>query len=298
MQPYHLFPFHLSTRVVTLLMVGILGISGCNMPGAKQDSNYASQSQALSGVGSQSAGEGTMRLEYDHNFSFDYGGSNTVHMDITIKGEVPLTITQIGVGATLKCIDGETPYFQMSGSSTIPFEATADFTNGDKHCSCSLPDSIEVNILGKTYFEYLTPEIKCPQPRVALQVKEKWFTEHKWQCVCDDPDDTKKLHVEESMAMFPMVGNPELEKKTMVFPFMCPGESTLRATTLDPTGMGSGSYQWIFSSGINEGPDRYKLGPSFENWKPGMSTEPIQCFSGEWGPSLESIPQPVREWLE
>jgi hypothetical protein len=49
---------------------------------------------------------------------------------------------------------------------------------------------------------------------------------------------------------------------------------------------------------VNEGPDRYKLGPSFENWEPGMSTEPIQCFPGEWGPPLESIEQPVREWWE
>lgn len=285
----------LSRQAAAIVLVSVI-VTGCNMPRAKDDSKYASESQALSGGGGQGTGAGTMRLEYDHNLNFDFSGSNSVHMAITIKGEVPLTITEIGIGAAQKCIDGDTPYFQMSGSSTIPFEATADITSGEDHCSCSFPDSIEVNILGKTYYEWLKPGDKCPQPRVALQVKEKWFTEHNWQCTCDDPKKTD--HFEESMAMFPMVSNPELEKQTMVFPFWCPAISTLRATTLDPTGMGSGSYQWIFSSGINEGADRYKLGPSFENWEPGMSTEPIQCIPGEWGPPLESITQPVKDWWE
>lgn len=282
--------------------------ASCNMPGFGKNQNLGSQSQALTGSGNQPAGSGgqsggsagswSTRLEYDHNFSFVYPGSSSVQMEVAVKGAIPLTPTQIGLGPTIKCVEGETPYFQESGSASIPFEASAEWGAGDDHCTCSLPDSIEVNILGKSYFEWLTPGDKCPQPRIALQVKEKWFTEHQWQCTCDDPEQTEHLRVEVAMAMFPMVGNPDLEKKTMVFPFGCPAVSTLEETLSDPSGMGSGTYRWTFSSGINEGPGRYKLGPSFEGWEPGMSTEPIQCISGEWGPPLETIVQPVREWLE
>jgi len=275
-------------------------VASCNMPSLSGDRDFASQSEPLSSGGSSGGGlTGVTRLEYDHNFSFLYPGGETVQVDVTVTGEIPLTTTQGGLGPAIECVLGDTPYFVDTGSGKVDFVGTAQFSSGDdSHCSCTLADSVDVNIVGKTFFEWQNPGDKCPQPRIALQLKEQWFTDHNWQCSCTDEDDTRTMQVEQSMAMFPITGNPELEEQTLVFPYLCPAESTLEANLTDPSGLGTGSYRWTFSSGINEGPDRYKLGPSYEGWEPGMDEEPTHCAPGEWGPSLDSINQPVTEWLE
>jgi hypothetical protein len=269
------------------------------MPGLTKESDYASQSQALSGGVIQTPGYGNARLEYNHHFTFNYSGSNTVKMEITVKGMIPLNPTQTAF-AEYQC-RGDTvtgAYQELSGTGTVPFQASADFTSGSKHCSCSLPDSIEVNILGKTFYGWLA-DPGCQTAMVALQVKEKWFSDHKWQCTCNTPEEAEKMHVEENMAMFPMVGNPELEKKTMVFPLLCAEESSLEAELQDPVGLGSGSYQWTFRSGMNEPGDPGQrarqpnpLAQDQDQWENG---EPIIGFGGwlpgMWGPALESITQ-------
>ena len=303
-------------RVIGVACILAVGV-GCNMPGLGKDSDFASQSQALSGGGNQAAGSGgqsgggagygSERLEYDHNFAFDFSGSNnTVHVEITVKGVIPVTTTQNAMGPW-ECVDRTLDglYEQVSGSATIPFQGSADWTSGDDHCSCSLADSLQVNIMGKTYYEWLQADEDCPTRMIALQVKEKWFTEHEWQCVCDDPRKTEKLHVAESMAMFPSVANPELEKKTMIFPIGCPEESSLEATLSDPSGMGSGSYRWTFRSGVNEPSDPGRrvnqpnpLAQDADQWS---GDTPIvgfgTCPPGEWGPPLESIVQPASKWF-
>lgn len=295
-------------QVIPLAWILVLA-AACNMPGLGKDSNYASQSQPLTSGGNQGAGAvpgygAGERLAYDHNINFNWsGGTTTVRMQIMVKGTVPLQATQNAIGpweCKGRTLDGM--FEQMTGSGTIPIQASADWSNSDKSCSCSLADSLEVDVLGKTFYEWRPQDIDCPMRMIALQLKENWYTKHAWSCVCDDPDDA--IDAETNMAMFPAVGNPELEKKTMIFSAGCPAESTLESNLADPTGTGSGTYRWSFYPGVNEPqdpgrrvnqPDPRAQDPSqWENEEPivGFGT----CAGGRWGPPIESIVQPVSEW--
>ena len=86
------------SRAMAMLLILTMA-SGCNMMAQKgqgksrRDSQYASQSQALSGAGSLPAGYGSSRLEYKHHFTFNYGGSNSVTMEVTVQGMVPIQPT-------------------------------------------------------------------------------------------------------------------------------------------------------------------------------------------------------------
>jgi hypothetical protein len=111
------------------------------------------------------------------------------------------------------------------------------------------------------------------------------------------------MHVQENMAMFPAVDNPELENKTMIFDSWCSQESFLKEDLLMSI-IGSGTYQWTYRSGINEPSDPGNrvnqpsdLSQDQDQWWNG---EPItfgSCIPGKWGPPLESIvQQTTSDW--
>jgi hypothetical protein len=287
-----------------LAIIVILAItSGCNMPSKEkqQDSQYASQSQGLRGdAGGPLAG--TPRLEYDHHFQFAKGDAK---VDLTITGEIPLTPTSSSK-MVFECSEsrkGETEVqyvYQWTGSGKVNIGGTADWTASSSGCLCSLDDTIEVKIQGVEFPAWGKPVSggSCQVVNTALKVTETWNTAPAWQCTCKTPEDVEKMHLEENLAAFSSWGNPDLEKMTMIFESTCPGDSNL-VENLDPRAeFGTGDYWWTFHSGQNEGPDRYKIGPSMTQWAPGMSSEPVSCAPGEWGPPLESImaENPVPAW--
>lgn len=274
-------------------------VSGCNMPSLGKQSDYASQSQALGG-GAGGALAGTPRLEYDHKFQFEKGD---VRVDIAITGEIPLTATSSST-AWFECSpsthseSGDRPVYQLSGSGKVNMGGTADWSSDTSGCVCSLTDTIEVNIQGVTYPEFWGVHSggSCQSPSVALKVMETWNTAPAWQCTCNTPEDVEKMHIEENLAAFSQWRNPELEKKTMIFPMECNGDSDLVANL---SMFGTGDYWWTFHSGINEGPGRYEGGLGYRDYDPTKPKELISCPGGEWGPPLESIlaENPVPKWF-
>ena len=170
-----------------------------------------------------------------------------------------------------------------------------EITSGDKRCSCSLPNSVEVTILGKTFYGWYKDK-ECQTGMVALQVKEKWHTEPKWSCTCNTPEEAEKMHVQENMLMLPMVENPELANHTMIFPSDCSEASSLKEGLQDPAELGPGSYQWTFRSGKNEPSDPGQRARATESLAQDQSTwiddEPWtmgQCLPGMWGPPWRAL---------
>lgn len=294
---------------LVITLVGILVLSAsCNFPGLAKNGNLASQSQALPGGGNQGAvaspglppGYGSNRLQYDHKFSWDYKGSASLHLDLTVKGFVPITDHQVGLGPQ-QCKGGaqETLYEQLSSSGTIPIQGSAATQDSTNSCSCSFTNSLQVDIQGKTYYEWLKPGQDCQNPVIGLKLTEKWYTAPDWQCTCTKPEEA--ISIERNMDSFGNFANPELETKTLTYPYGCPGDSLITEPLEDPTHIGSGSYRWTFTSSVNEPSnpnDQQKtLGQAAANAQPGDRPGRIQgCMAGWWGPSLESIKQPVTGW--
>ncbi len=288
---------------ITLAFMLVLSAS-CNFPGLGKNQNLASQSQALSGGGNQGAGlppgYGSDRLTYDHKFSWDYAGTESVHLDLAVKGFVPITETQQGLGPQ-QCFKGgtqETVYTQVSGSGTIPIQGSASTKGSTSSCSCSFTNSLQVNILGKTYYEWLKPGQDCQNPVISLKLTEKWYTTPNWQCTCTKLEDA--ISTERIMDSFGNFANPELEKKTLTYPYGCAGDSILKADLWDPTRIGKGGYQWTFTSSVNEPSQEAPVqqpGMGATEWQGGTPVIRISsCVDGWWGPPLESIKQPVTGW--
>ncbi|MGD0573882.1 MAG: hypothetical protein ABSB61_00720 [Anaerolineales bacterium] len=289
--------------VITLVGILILSTS-CNFPGLAKNQNLASQSQALSGGGNQGAGlppgYGSNRLQYNHNFSWDYKGTASLHLDLTVKGVVPLADTQIGEGPA-QCVVGtfEPWYLQVSGNGTIPIQGSASTSDSSNSCSCSFTNSLQVSILGKTTYEWLTPGDKCQVNVIYLKLTEKWYTAPDWQCTCTKPEEA--ISTERIMDSFGNFANPELEKKTLAFQAGCAGDSILEADLADPTHIGVGKYRWTYTSSVNEPSNQgYRVqqpGMASTEWAGGTPVVRINsCVAGWWGPSLESIVQPVTQW--
>jgi hypothetical protein len=287
------------TRTIALgLVVAVL--SACNM--AAQDKQqeggeYASQAQALTGGGGALAG--TPRLQYDHKFQFEKGD---VRVDIAIAGEIPLTASSASkmVFECSPSTHSETTarvVYQYSGSGKVNIGGTADWSSETSGCVCSLGDTIEVNIQGVEFPAWGKPGSggSCQETMVALKVMETWNTAPAWQCTCNTPEDVEKMHIEENLAAFSQWRNPELEKKTMIFPMDCPGDSDLVANL---SMFGTGDYWWTFHRGANEGPNRYEGGLGYGDYTPSAPKELINCPAGEWGPPLESViaDNPVPKW--
>jgi hypothetical protein len=298
MKPHPYIAFSRAIAVICMLSVA----SGCNMAAQKQegegDSQYASQSQALSGSGGGSL-EGT-RLEYDHHFGFKYEGSNNIEVDIFIEGVIPLTDT-VGAKRVYECTSGGSYDWlvrQVTGSGTVNFDGTANITSGKKNCTCTLADKIKVSIQGVTFPEWRGAGAKCQIEMIALKVTETWFTNPNWQCVCNTPHEVELMHIQESLAMLPQISNPDLEKMTMIFPLGCGGESALRQQLVMSI-IGDGQYEWTFYGGGNEGVGRTWYGPGYAEWQgPADNPNPLNCPPGDWGPPLESIiaDNPVPKW--
>jgi hypothetical protein len=290
------------TRTITLgLVVAVL--SACNMAAQEEQAqqegaDYASQSQALGG-GAGGSPAVTRSLEYDHHFQFEKG---EIKVDITIKGEIPLTPTSSSM-MVFECSgnrESDTqvrPVSQWSGNGKVNIDGTADWTASSSGCVCSLPDTIDVNIQGVEFPEWGKPVSggSCQVYMIALKVTETWNTAPAWQCTCKTPEDVEKMHLEENLAMFSQWGNPGLEKKTMIFESECAGDQYL-AEALSM--FGKGDYWWTYHTGQNEGPYQWKHGPNETQWVPGMPSDPFSCPNGEWGPPLESImaENPVPKW--
>jgi len=230
-----------------------------------------------------------------------------VRVDITITGEIPLTATSKSTmvfecSPSTKSESGDRMVYQFSGSWKVNIDGTADWSSYASGCACSLTDTIEVNIQGVTFPQWLGvgsgSSGSCQMEAVALKVMETWNTAPAWQCTCNTPEHVEKVHIEENLAAFSQWRNPELEKKTMIFPMGCPGDSDLVENL---SMFGKGDYWWTFHSGANEGPSRYQHGPNETQWigEGEGKVEPFSCAQGEWGPSLESIlaENPVPKWF-
>jgi hypothetical protein len=268
-----------------------------------------------------SPGYGLKRLEYDHKLGFKWeSSSGYIKMEIAITGYVPLSIDKIGIGQVkcrAKTIDQT--FLQMSGRSKLDVKGSCQKCSGLKTrsqrgpacCSCTFHDSIDVTIQGKTHYEpprseeagvntppALQPDF-CPEQMVSFQLKETWYTKPNWTCECSHPEDSIPTALQ--MNMLPARGNPGLESKTLKFQYKCTGASR-QDFMQDPTKIGYGTYKWTWRSAVDEGSNQPSVNPSrlsvddhlYPAGAPGATT-PNRC-PGEWGPPLESIPQPVEEW--
>jgi hypothetical protein len=288
---------------VVIIIIYTAMMSSCNLPNLRPPQNLVSQSQALSGNNSIPAGHGQVRVEYDHHFNFDVSLSNTqINFETKVNGFVPLNVVQNGLGHS-DCEPSATKivYEQLSGKSKIDVTGSAAYSTGDGGCFCNFNDKIDVQANGKTTYDEGQYDGHCAlQKRINIQLKEKWYTAPKWQCKCDDPDDEEMAA--KMMASIPAIGNPELEKQTIKFNYLCPG-TYLEEQFTDPTGYGSGSYRWTWRPSFDEPSDPGRAVPTQgalsldPDLFPGGQPSCIEAAVAEWGPPLESIVQPVTEWF-
>jgi hypothetical protein len=293
----------ISSRRTFITIILVLLLSSCNLPFQQPTQDLVSQSQALSDTESIPKGLQQIRVEYDHHFKFDIPlGEMLVNFETKVKGFVPLKLENIGSGPS-DC-DPNFPtlvYEQLSGYSKIDVTGSATFSSEDVSCSCEFNDKIDVEANGKTTFEDGQFEGRCvDQKRINVQLKEKWYIAPKWQCQCADPD--QELMADKIMASIPAISNPELEKKTLKFNYLCPG-TYIEEQFADPSGYGSGSYLWTWRPGFDEERDPGRAVPTqgalsidqelFPEGQPSC----IDNAVAEWGPPIENIVQPVTKWF-
>lgn len=301
MKPRSIFAFSRAIAITLALAI----VSGCNLTsqeepeGSQQGSQYGSQAQAEKLGHPAGPLEGQLRLEYNHDFSFKFsGGTLSTDYDVTVKGEIPLAETH-GAFCPMVCKDdrggmvNQMGYCrQVTGSGKVNFEGTLHFTAGSKTCDCTLPETIDVSIEGRSFHEWVTPGDYCQLESLALKVKETWGSERSWSCVCNTPEEVEQMHLEENMAMFPSIENPDLDKVTMIFPVGCPADSELKEDLLMAI-IGQGTYRWILHTGGGEGPNRMDWGPQYLEYGT-VTPKPMQCRDGHWGPPLEDIEEPLQ----
>ncbi len=305
-------------RRITIVTLALF-VAGCNMPLARDvesviEEEIARESkESAQGADSESQnadqaesqdekevppGYGQSRIEYDHEFGFNAMADGAgLMMEIKIDDYVSLQQQEVGIGPYW--CKGETidwVYRKFTGENQLIVQGTGLFSAGDEACSCVFSDVVDVMIEGITHSGLQNPDDECHSEFFSAEFNEEWYISPDWTCACDDPE--KNFIAETNMEQILQVTPPGLSDKTLRFIFTCPG-SFRQESFKDPTGVGTGSYQWTWRPGFDEGKNSVSTQPlEAGDWSqfPDGAPDCAWVHEPQWGPPLSSIDPGVTEW--